>query len=859
MATLTIADLDNGKRDLQTVDEVANSTGETATTRFGQQVPTLWAALRAIGYQAPVNYSEGLSISSGLQTVYKSGVVYAPLVEKIPFTTAAWDPSFWRPAQDAGLLQSHIVSPDPHPQLTASINSAVSDAENARDAAIAAAGPLYATEAEGRAAVGDGDTFNVQGSGDVAASVYRRINSTTSTLLAQYPAASAVTGLDALKVNSGKAFPLRSMSRGGVSSPANANFNNFLLDVRVLGAKKGKLYRVAYFQNGATLDGEAANDWIIEEHDAATYVSEGNSPLNIISYQKTTHGEQQQVDRSGGVQTVVLTSLLYPEYQVAITLDAAKLPAAGLAVNAIASGSQAYSWIVDTSAYDYNAIAAAKVTSDAIAAYKSGTDSLRVNQGRPMPFAAVSRDGVTSASVPFQINSGLDIKVIGARPGKVYRLEWYGNGTAAFGAARYDMLFAEYDAATYATDSATGRLDLITLVDLPNTTPPDAGVVTRRFDSPRVPGLSFVVTYDTSVLTPGTAIPMNNVGRPGFSWIIDPSCYIPTRSVGEIRAGVLWQRLASGNVLVSWASTNDCYRVEVGPNGANALPNIIAIDRAAGNRLESALWSRINTAATDWLPPLVFNSLEGDAGASANQFTGGNHLIDGAVTAAARIFTVCADGRPVNDGEFGWAHEVRIVIVNDLMAANTVALGRYAARQAFNVTFKAGSVSVDADIRALENVKFSRDYGLQAVTLGFQGTQLVLGGQNTQREAFDSTKTSGQKVDYPNAWGIVLQSTNGQLGMWMDKDYRVGSGELVDANEPLLQGGGAGNTKWYMAALISAAGVTRVQGAGYRYRGGYTLGSVVAQPAGFDSTMPVARGGYVTEAYVLADGDSCII
>lgn len=62
----------------------------------------------------------------------------------------------------------------------------------ARDAAIAAAGPLYATEAEGRAAVGDGETFSVQGGGDIAAYQYRRISNATSTLITSYPASAAV-------------------------------------------------------------------------------------------------------------------------------------------------------------------------------------------------------------------------------------------------------------------------------------------------------------------------------------------------------------------------------------------------------------------------------------------------------------------------------------------------------------------------------------------------------------------------------------------------------------------------------------------------------------------------------------------
>jgi hypothetical protein len=76
---------------------------------------------------------------------------------------------------------------------TAEINAeaAAVNAAGARDAAIIQAG-LYATEAAGRAAVADGQAFKVQGAGDIAALEYRRVNSTTSTLLAIYPAASAV-------------------------------------------------------------------------------------------------------------------------------------------------------------------------------------------------------------------------------------------------------------------------------------------------------------------------------------------------------------------------------------------------------------------------------------------------------------------------------------------------------------------------------------------------------------------------------------------------------------------------------------------------------------------------------------------
>lgn len=56
----------------------------------------------------------------------------------------------------------------------------------------------YATEADGRAAVVDGDTFKVVGSGTVAARLYRRVSSSASTLLAEFPSSQAIQVLQGL-------------------------------------------------------------------------------------------------------------------------------------------------------------------------------------------------------------------------------------------------------------------------------------------------------------------------------------------------------------------------------------------------------------------------------------------------------------------------------------------------------------------------------------------------------------------------------------------------------------------------------------------------------------------------------------
>ena len=100
MATLTIADLDNGKRDLDTVDAVANSQADTTPTRYGPQTLTLAGALRRLGWQAPVPYAPGLNVDSPTMTVERDGIVYRPDPALVPFTTAEWNPDQWRMVQN---------------------------------------------------------------------------------------------------------------------------------------------------------------------------------------------------------------------------------------------------------------------------------------------------------------------------------------------------------------------------------------------------------------------------------------------------------------------------------------------------------------------------------------------------------------------------------------------------------------------------------------------------------------------------------------------------------------------------------------------------------------------------------------
>lgn len=159
-----------------------------------------------------------------------------------------------------------------------------------------------------------------------------------------------ITDVDSLTVNQGKNYPLRPSIRGGENSQSNTLMNNLLLDVKVFNAEPGKVYRVAYQQNGASLGGSTTNDWIIEEFDAATYETAPARTI-IMSYLDDQYGPQQQIDREGGIQTIHLYPPSRPSMRIDITCDAAQLPPAGTPIDAYSNSSNpGYSYIIDPSA-----------------------------------------------------------------------------------------------------------------------------------------------------------------------------------------------------------------------------------------------------------------------------------------------------------------------------------------------------------------------------------------------------------------------------------------------------------------------------------------------------------------------------
>lgn len=722
----------------------------------------------------------------------------------------------------------------------ASAQQAADAAQQAADVAVANA-DIYPTTTAGLAATTNGQYFSVPSANSSFYLDLYRNNAGSAVLERSYPG----SNIDSVVINSGKAFPLKAMTRGGVLSAASTTFNRLILNVNVVGDQQylnGKYFQIGYFQNEANISGNADMGIVINEFDAATYAATGTA---VIIHNHTD--TPPDIVRTGGVQTFSIIPAQRPKLRFIVTIDAAALPAAGTPVNALPSANAAYSWIIEPSAY---------------LAIPGMGDTISINKYRVYPQKVSARNGTTSAEPSAFMATLLDLQVTGARPGKLYRVAYFKNGSTALPGPADGWIFEEFDALNYET-AANPALTVVNYTD-PVPALVRSGVQTLVIDSPVVTGLKFRVTLDTSSLPPvGTFIASNLSSQAGYSYIIDPQRYTLAPSAASVSTlPVMYSLDNSGNLILSWASKDSCYRIKVGLLGVNQMPNILETSWAPGADLNGAVWTVLNTTGSDYLPPMqVAAQSGGDSGTLA--FTGGAHGSNGdstgSPTARSTLYQAYADGQPILPGTSGRAASVNLHLVEELMGYNTKTTGRYIVRRAYSVQITPEGFVATAVVTPLEPISVVTDYGLQGITFGYQGTQLVLGGQNTARVPFvtGSQTQSGSKTAYPNAWAAVFQeSTHGQMALWLDKSYADGDGKYVDPAGVLVRG--EATTKWYLGVVLPAISGTPVghnfaTGESYRYRAGLSWQSNGMQPTGMDSLIQMPLDGTKSFAYGLPD------
>lgn len=665
---------------------------------------------------------------------------------------------------------------------------------------------------------------------------------------------------NSLTINRNNDYPLKKMIRDGITSKRSSFFDGVLLDIKVINAKPGKYYQISYFQNKVTLNEVQNYNWGIIEFDADTFETNSSYETVVSVY---SVGTQPQIDKSKGIQTITLfpssTHEKYSDLQFVITLDASKLPEDGIYFSTDANWRDGYSWIIDPSCYILS---------------RQEKTSLNLNGATYFPFKQMTRGGLTSQPSVYFKSLFIDVRVVGATKGCYYQLAYMKNGNTSLSANIDGFIFFEYSAEAYSSEDG----DFSRVVDYRDDCPEiqrDGNIHTICVSSSVKPGLDFYITIDTSLLPAyGTPIQFNAPSVPGYTWIIDPSRYTyrQTAAVSTGKAsGLSYTCSPDGLLQMTWRSSGSWYRVWFGVNGFNDLPNIKTVQRAPYTpNVEDAVFATVNTTSSDWLPPMVVGAASNGDGTTRIIYTGGNHGSDGSAggvqTARNILYQISADGQMLPLGgtssHVGNAEKISILVVNELMGYNTITLGRYILKQTFFVEFHPGGLEVVCEVLPYEDISVTTDNGPQMNTGGYQGTMLFVGGEGTQREAFDSTKTSGQSQSYPNAWAVVLQgNAGGQQVSWMDRSFGVGNLQYVDGNIPLVRGGGEANTKFYQAAVRAyTGGHAFTAGTPYKWRGGYSWQE--PSPVGsssIDSTFSYWKNGEMHQAVIVSPSEYTVL
>lgn len=483
-------------------------------------------------------------------------------------------------------------------------------------------------------------------------------------------------------------------------------------------------------------------------------------------------------------------------------------------------------------------------------------DSLKINSGKAYPFKQLVRDGIESTAWAGDLDFVIDASVINAKEGFYYAVRFFRNGLVDTSSRDpYAWNITRYPKGTYATASV--ETSIITTYDSAPSIP--RGEIQTVFLKSPTSDEIIKLTVDTTKLKPeGETYSWNTETRPMWSWIIDENCYVikaedtpepidPAKSVSTLHA-----ELADGVLSFYYPSGDNDYRITVKPNGYNALPNVFKIEKRLSATTD---WTEISSTDTDWLPPLGAQVDNGDA-EFVSLTTGGNHGQNGAAgggqTARNIYYSIEINGKK-EVAYSGFVSGIKVTIINEVMAMNSVANNRYAIRECFVLDInERGVIDVKCDRRALEPLTMSKDRGLQAVINAFQDTYLVLDGEVETRATTVSNAGSGTKLAAPNAHAIIFHSTAGdQITMAIDRGYGLGDTSHVSTSQPLFFMTMGAVTKKAYSSIIASLSLHLEAGQGYQWRGSYQIKSVSDKPLLSDSQIDTTNSRII--AYTSKD------
>lgn len=356
---------------------------------------------------------------------------------------------------------------------------------------------------------------------------------------------------------------------------------------------------------------------------------------------------------------------------------------------------------------------------------------LLVNQGEIYPLQNVTRDGVLHPVDQKVKDSILQVKVIGAQQGKYYGIEWLGNGYDDAGTIRWGFTIAEYDKATFATDSLSGRRQLA-YFRTNNFPAPTENIVTRVLDLP-AENMAFIITFDRSKIG-GTVLRISDsLYGVAKGCIIHEDNYVYRSSVSNSAGDKPVIVTKSGRrirVKFKYSDSQDMI-LDLDSLGINEITHIrrFYLQSNTTGKLsplfdETGLYT---TITSDWVSPYGIIAINNTL--NNNSFTvGGNHGTSGGsgFPTARHIETkVYADGKEILDGEIVGAEKVVVKAIHYIAASNvidtTTGSKRDCVKEIVTYTITPRHAKISVELEALEPVKITRYCGFQATKNGWDG------------------------------------------------------------------------------------------------------------------------------------------
>lgn len=283
-------------------------------------------------------------------------------------------------------------------------------------------------------------------------------------------------------------------------------------------------------------------------------------------------------------------------------------------------------------------------------------------------------------------------------------------------------------------------------------------------------------------------------------------------------------------------NSNEDMRILFKPCGQSKLPQINNIYKLSNsNKYPSSDFSNLGTifqnATSDWIGPYTVRSSNDDGDKPDSwEFTGGWHGYNGdqtgEKTASNKSFKYYIDNKEILDGEVKAGNKLKIVVINNIQSSGTKKVdgtGREVLEETVVYNITQNNINVEVQIKALEQIKITKYYGLQTVNNSYNGQLLYNDDSMKKWTDCNNVKIDGGVKAESDCGEFKLKNNNDLLIAWVDKNYGLGKRKYVNDDKPVVWS--ADYNKTYMV-LIDGNCDLQIDEVLY-WRGGYKFISLV--------------------------------